>query len=128
VVTALKEMAARLRAFFRTRDLDRDCEQELESHLAMLIEDNVGRGMPPEHAHHEALAWMGDARPSRNNIGKSAGCPGSTASCRIPRASHWQTTSQCFEAVPQFLIEAHAQSLRLLRLAFRHFRGRRNHV
>ena len=42
--------AARLRAFLMRCDLDRDFAQELESHLTMLIEDHVGRGMSPETA------------------------------------------------------------------------------
>ena len=40
-MTALKALGARLRAFFKTRELDSDFEQELESHLTMLSEDNV---------------------------------------------------------------------------------------
>ena len=31
----------RIRAFFRRGDLDRDFDQELESHLAMLAEDYI---------------------------------------------------------------------------------------
>lgn len=38
--TMLKHITARLVAFFRVRDLDRDFEQELESHIAMLAEEN----------------------------------------------------------------------------------------
>jgi hypothetical protein len=55
MLTFLKETAARVRALFRPHDLDRDFEQELESHLAMLTEDNVRRGMPPDRARRAAL-------------------------------------------------------------------------
>jgi hypothetical protein len=57
--TTLRQVAARLRAFFRTGDLDRDFEQELESHLTMLTEDNIRRGMIPEQARRAALIRMG---------------------------------------------------------------------
>jgi ABC-type antimicrobial peptide transport system permease subunit len=43
--TALSEIAARVRALFRRDDLDRDFQQELDSHVAMLTEDNIRRGM-----------------------------------------------------------------------------------
>ncbi|MPY88952.1 MAG: FtsX-like permease family protein [Luteitalea sp.] len=59
--TALKQMGARLRAFVRARDLDRDFEQELESHLTMLTEDNVGRGMTSDEARRAALVRVGGA-------------------------------------------------------------------
>jgi putative ABC transport system permease protein len=55
----LKQIAARLRAFFRSRDLDRDFSEELESHLAMLSDENVRRGMTPERARRAALIRLG---------------------------------------------------------------------
>ena len=55
----LKEMAARVRAFLRVRDLDRDLEQELESHLTMLTDDNIRRGMEPEEARRAASMRVG---------------------------------------------------------------------
>ena len=45
--TALRRLAARAARCCRTRDLDRDFAQELESHLAMLTDDNIRRGMAP---------------------------------------------------------------------------------
>ncbi len=39
---ALSQSVARVRALFGTRNLDRDFDQELESHLAMLIDDTSG--------------------------------------------------------------------------------------
>jgi putative ABC transport system permease protein len=58
---ALRERWARIRAFFRTRDLDRDFEEELQSHVAMLTEDNLRRGMPPAEARRAALIRVGGA-------------------------------------------------------------------
>ncbi len=43
--TSLTLMAARVRAFFRSRSLDRDFDEELQAHLAMLAEGD-GEGLP----------------------------------------------------------------------------------
>lgn len=50
---------ARLRAFLRRDDLDRDFERELASHVAMLTEHNIARGMTPEDARRAALMRVG---------------------------------------------------------------------
>jgi len=52
-------LAARMRAFFRSPELDEDFDQEMESHLAMLAEDNVRRGMTPEEARRRARLRLG---------------------------------------------------------------------
>ena len=57
--SALKALAARLLASSRSRELDRDFAQELDSHLAMLVEDNLQRGMTPGQARRAALIRMG---------------------------------------------------------------------
>jgi predicted permease len=58
---ALRERCARIRAFCRARDLDRDFEEELQSHVAMLTEDNLRRGMSPGAARRAALIRVGSA-------------------------------------------------------------------
>ena len=83
-VDALRRMAARgVARSSGPRDLDRDFEQELESHLAMLTEDNVRRGMTPEQARRAALIRMGGRSRSESSIATSAGCRPSTPCCRI---------------------------------------------
>src|SRR5687767_1494369 len=57
--TAVRQVAARVRAFFRTANHDRDFEQELESHVAMLTDDNIRRGMPPAEARRAAHVRVG---------------------------------------------------------------------
>jgi predicted permease len=57
--SALKELAARLLASSRSRELDTDFAQELDSHLEMLVEDNLQRGMTPGQARRAALIRMG---------------------------------------------------------------------
>ena len=56
---ALAQSVARVRAFFGNRNLDRDFDQELESHLAMVIDDHIRRGMTPDGARRAALIRIG---------------------------------------------------------------------
>jgi putative ABC transport system permease protein len=55
----LRVAASRVHGLFSIRRLDREFEQELEGHLAMLTEDNVRRGMNPEAALREARLRLG---------------------------------------------------------------------
>jgi len=59
VLNRLNVAWERIRAFFHTRELDQDFEQEMESHLALLTEDNVHRGMEPGDARREAAMRLG---------------------------------------------------------------------
>jgi macrolide transport system ATP-binding/permease protein len=59
-MTPLRVLASRIRALFSMRRIDRDFEQELESHLAMLTEENVRRGMPREEARRAARLRLGN--------------------------------------------------------------------
>src|SRR5262252_2992318 len=52
-------MRARIRAFFTPREQDRDFDQELESHLALLAEDHQRRGLSPEQAARAARLKLG---------------------------------------------------------------------
>ena len=72
---ALRERCARIRAFFRTSDLDRDFDEELQSHVAMLTEDNVGRGMTSEEARRAALIRVGGATSLRERHREARGLP-----------------------------------------------------
>jgi putative ABC transport system permease protein len=72
---ALKAISGRLRACFRTGELDRDFEQELESHLTMLTEDNVRRGMTPEQARRAALIRVGGVASIKEQHREMRGLP-----------------------------------------------------
>jgi putative ABC transport system permease protein len=72
---ALRERCARLRAFFRTSDLDREFEEELQSHVAMLTEDNVRRGLTPEEARRAALIRVGGAASLHERHREARGLP-----------------------------------------------------
>src|SRR5205809_2446864 len=75
MLSALRERCARIRAFFRTSDLDRDFDEELQSHVAMLTEDNVRRGMTPEEARRAAVIRVGGATSLRERHREARGLP-----------------------------------------------------
>jgi hypothetical protein len=59
MIARLSQLFSRMAAFLRSDELDRDFSEELESHLAMLVEDYVARGMPPEQARRRAQLVLG---------------------------------------------------------------------
>src|ERR671918_1096279 len=73
--SALRHMTARLRAFFTRDDLDRDFEQELASHVAMLTEDNLQRGMTHDEARRAALIRVGAGASMRDQHREARGLP-----------------------------------------------------
>ena len=73
--SALRYMTARLRAFFRRDDLDRDFEQELNSHVAMLTEENIRRGMMREEARRSALIRVGACASIKEQHRAARGLP-----------------------------------------------------
>jgi putative ABC transport system permease protein len=50
---------ARIRGFFFSRDLERDFDEELESHLALAEEEKIRRGLSPEEARRAARLELG---------------------------------------------------------------------
>jgi hypothetical protein len=63
--TPLQELASRIAAFFGSGSLDSDFDRELESHLAMLEEDGIRRGMTPQQARRAARLTLGGAAQLR---------------------------------------------------------------
>jgi len=59
VRSAFNRLLARARAFFGSPALDRDFDAELQSHHAMLVDDNLRRGMPREQAERAARLTLG---------------------------------------------------------------------
>jgi hypothetical protein len=57
----IRLFGARLRAFLTGGRLDRDFAQELESHLEMLTDDHIRRGLSPEEARRQAALRLGGA-------------------------------------------------------------------
>ncbi len=52
-------VASRTRAWFSPGHVDQDFERELETHLEMLTDENIHRGMPPEEARRAARIKLG---------------------------------------------------------------------
>ena len=61
MLARLRHLVARLKALFRGGDLDRDFAQELESHLQMLTDENLRRGLPLQEARRQAAIRLGAA-------------------------------------------------------------------
>ena len=61
MLTNLRQLGARLKAFFRGGDLDRDFAQEIETHLTLMTDDNIRRGLSPEEARRQAAIRLGAA-------------------------------------------------------------------
>ncbi len=52
-------LLSRIRALFESRRLDAEFGREIDSHLAMLVEDYIRRGLPPDQARREAVLRFG---------------------------------------------------------------------
>src|SRR5580693_8793967 len=59
LMTFLRVRLSRVRALFAAPQLDRDLDDELQSHIEMETEANVGRGMTPAEARRRALLEFG---------------------------------------------------------------------
>lgn len=55
----MRYLLTRIRGFFGARALDSDFDQELESHLGMLVDDYCRRGMTPADARRAARVHLG---------------------------------------------------------------------
>lgn len=52
---SIREAFNRVRAFFRSEQLDHEVNEEMASHLEMAVEENLRRGMPVEEARRQAF-------------------------------------------------------------------------
>ena len=68
-------MLARLLAFVRKRDLDRELDEELAIHIEMATEDNVQRGMPLKEARRQALISFGALEAAKELHRDARGLP-----------------------------------------------------
>ena len=57
--TLFYTLLARLREFVRPAGGDADFDQELDTHLAMAVEEKVRRGMSPDEARRHARLQLG---------------------------------------------------------------------
>jgi hypothetical protein len=56
----IAELWRRLLFLLRRGQVDRELEEEMQLHLEMKVEENMGRGMSPEQAHYAALRQFGN--------------------------------------------------------------------
>jgi predicted permease len=66
--SALRTWLARLSDLFDKERRDRELAEELESHVQMLIEDNLRAGMTPEEARRQALVELGGVEQIKESI------------------------------------------------------------
>jgi len=74
-MSSMREWLERIRSFFRKRELDRDLENELSSHLELAVEENLRQGMSPEEARRQALIKLGGIEPSKELHRQVRGLP-----------------------------------------------------
>src|SRR5260221_7147287 len=75
MLARMQRLISRTGAFFRSGGLDREFDEELESHLAMLIEDKVRRGMSREQAQRAARLELGGHTQLREAHRAARGLP-----------------------------------------------------
>src|SRR5690348_13346772 len=63
----LRAFFSRLRSLFSTRRLDDDFAQELDSHFALLVQENIRRGMSPAEAQRAARLKLGSPAALRES-------------------------------------------------------------
>jgi putative ABC transport system permease protein len=72
---SLRSLLLRLRDSFRRDKLEHELGDELASHLAMHIEDNVRAGMSPEEARRTALLKLGGLEQTKETYRERRGLP-----------------------------------------------------
>jgi len=75
VLSNLNQLVARVVAFFKGDDFDRELDAELEAHLYLLIEENTRRGLTPEEARREARLKLGNPASLREEHREARGLP-----------------------------------------------------
>jgi predicted permease len=71
----LRVLASRLLGFFRKRSVEGELDSEVRSHLEMLTEENIRRGMNPEEARHAARREFGGVEQTKELYREQRGLP-----------------------------------------------------
>jgi macrolide transport system ATP-binding/permease protein len=71
----LHQIVFRLRATFGKRHRDRTLDEELQTHLALLVEQNIERGMSPEAARRAAKLSLGGSDQIKESVRDHRGLP-----------------------------------------------------
>src|SRR5579862_9885658 len=75
MLSRLRVLASRIRGFFAGHRLDEDFQRELASHLDMLTEENIRRGLPPDEARRQAHLRLGSPAQLRETQHDLRGLP-----------------------------------------------------
>jgi putative ABC transport system permease protein len=75
VLDALKTFGARLWALANSSRLDREFDRELDSHVHLLTDENIERGMTPDEARRMALVRTGNRASLRARHREARGLP-----------------------------------------------------
>lgn len=73
--SSLRSFLSRARTVFSTRAADDDFAQELDSHLALLTDENIRRGMSPEEARRAARLRLGGSAQLQQTNRQLRGLP-----------------------------------------------------
>ena len=74
-MTWLRVLVSRLVALFREERLERDLDEEVRSHLEMLTEENLRKGMSPEEARYAARRGFGGVEQVKESYRDQRGLP-----------------------------------------------------
>jgi predicted permease len=74
-VTYLNRLVARVMAWFKRAELDHDLDDELATHLDLLIEENMRRGLSPAEARRDARLRLGNITSLREQHRETRGLP-----------------------------------------------------
>ena len=75
MLSRVRVLASRIRGFFAGHRLDEDFQHELASHLDMLTEENIRRGLPPDEARRQARLRLGGPAQLRETQHDLRGMP-----------------------------------------------------
>jgi predicted permease len=73
--TGLRYFFSRVAALFRSKDFDRDLNDEIKTHLDLLVQDNIRRGMDPAEALRTARLELGGVTQLREAHRDTRGFP-----------------------------------------------------
>jgi hypothetical protein len=89
----LRQSFLRLRSVFRRRELDRELDAELATHLELAVEENLQRGMPADEARRLALIRFGGTQQAKEQHREARGLPALDILFQELRYSHWRWAS-----------------------------------
>src|SRR5262245_50533705 len=75
MTTSIRELYARVRSLIRREELDREFDDELATHLELLIDDARRRGLSESDARYEALRRLGRPASLREQHHDARGFP-----------------------------------------------------